>query len=548
MKKSPIIFALIALSMGVFHVDHCAAQKAKEQTAVLSAKPVIVTRTEQVNALAQGITAEELKRHLTILASDEFEGRETGQPGQKKAAQFLADYYSSLGIQPVVGGSWFQHYPLKKTSYMKSSATINGNKYAFVKDFYTFSSTEPEWSADDFVFVGYGIQQGKYNDYEKVNVKGKMVMCLMGEPINKKGISAISGTESVSEWTMDYDRKRDLAANMGAIGLILVNMEYEEYINRIKYWLEQSPMRLDNPKRPKDEVSIPILFVSPAMADEALKSSGKSCENLEAKMNKRGKPKSFVVSGKLRFHMERNEEKVTAENVLCYIEGSDPILKNEVVVISAHYDHIGIVNGQINNGADDDGSGTVSVMELAQAFNEAKKNGFGARRSVLFLNVSGEEKGLLGSEWYSDFPVFPLENTVCDLNIDMIGRMDDQHKDGNYVYLIGSDKLSTELHAISESANRNYTNLALDYTYNDPNDPNRFYYRSDHYNFAKHNIPVIFYFSGVHADYHKPGDDTEKIMFDKMETIVRLVFYTAWDVANRDERLKVDVRNDFQQD
>ncbi len=550
MNKKQIIIALIAMSMGVFHVDQCAAQKSKvlPEPSTLSAKPVAVSSEEVVNAMANGITASELKEHLTILASDEFEGRETGQPGQKKAAQFLADYYTSLGIEPIVNGSWFQQYPLKKTSYMKSTANINSSKYAFVNDFYTFSSSEPEISFDEFVFVGYGINEGAYNDYEKVDVKGKMVVCLLGEPINKKGISAITGTESLSEWTMDYDMKRNMAAEMGAKGMILINMEYDDYINRIKYWLEQSPMRLDNPKRPKDEMGIPLFFVSPAMGNEILKNNKKSCEKLEARLNKKGKPMSFSGKATLRFHMERKEEKVTAENVLCFVEGSDPELKNEVVVISAHYDHIGIVNGQINNGADDDGSGTVSVMELAQAFTDAKKSGFGARRSVLFLNVSGEEKGLLGSEWYSDFPVFPLEQTVCDLNIDMIGRMDDQHKDGNYVYLIGSDKLSTDLHSISEKANATYTNLALDYTYNDPNDPNRFYYRSDHYNFAKHNIPVIFYFSGVHADYHKPGDDTEKIMFDKMEKIVRLVFYTAWEVANRDERLKVDVHNDFQQD
>jgi Zn-dependent M28 family amino/carboxypeptidase len=246
--------------------------------------------------------------------------------------------------------------------------------------------------------------------------------------------------------------------------------------------------------------------------------------------------------------MERDAQKMTAENVLCFIEGSDPVLKNEIVVISAHYDHIGITNGEINNGADDDGSGTVGTLELAEAFIEAKKAGMGTRRSILILNVSGEEKGLLGSEWYSDFPVFPLTNTVCDLNIDMIGRKDDAHSDGKYIYLIGSDKLSTDLHKISENCNSTYTNLALDYTYNNPDDPNRFYYRSDHYNFAKHNIPVIFYFSGVHEDYHKPGDDVEKIMFDKMTTICKLIFHTAWEVANRDEKLKVDVQNNFEND
>ena len=184
-------------------------------------------------------------------------------------------------------------------------------------------------------------------------------------------------------------------------------------------------------------------------------------------------------------------------------------------------------------------------MEIGEAFYTASKDGKGPRRSVLILHVSGEEKGLLGSEWYSDHPVYPLNSTVCDLNIDMIGRIDAEHKDSNYVYLIGSDKLSTDLHKISEQCNQTHTNLVLDYTYNSPDDPNRFYYRSDHYNFAKHNIPVIFYFSGVHEDYHKPGDDATKILYNKMETITRLVFHTAWNVANRDERLKVDVTSDF---
>ena len=216
------------------------------------------------------------------------------------------------------------------------------------------------------------------------------------------------------------------------------------------------------------------------------------------------------------------------------------------MVITAHYDHVGIIDGEIHNGADDDGSGTVTVLELAEAFMSAVEAGEGPRRSVLLMTVVGEEKGLLGSEWYSDHPVFPLTRTVANLNIDMIGRVDEKHADDNrYVYLIGSDKLSTELHAISEAANDAFTQLDLDYTFNDPDDPNRFYYRSDHYNFAKHNIPVIFYFSGVHEDYHKPGDDVEKIMFDKTAEIGKLVFHTAWQLLNQTNRIRVDVTNDF---
>jgi Zn-dependent M28 family amino/carboxypeptidase len=234
------------------------------------------------------------------------------------------------------------------------------------------------------------------------------------------------------------------------------------------------------------------------------------------------------------------DETVSSENVLAFIEGSDATLKNEIVVVSAHYDHIGIVNGEINNGADDDGSGTVSAMEIAEAFIQAKKDGNGPKRSVLILHVSGEEKGLFGSDYYTRHPVYPLANTVCDLNIDMIGRIDEAHKDNEkYVYLIGSDRLSMDLHNLSEAVNKQTSNLKLDYTFNAEDDPNQFYYRSDHYNFAKNNIPVIFYFSGVHEDYHKPGDDPEKILYDKMCSIAQLVFSTAWELANQPERVKL---------
>ncbi len=231
---------------------------------------------------------------------------------------------------------------------------------------------------------------------------------------------------------------------------------------------------------------------------------------------------------------------VSTENVVGMVVGTDK--KEEVIVISAHLDHIGVnPDGQINNGADDDGSGTVALIELAQAFSKAKKAGFGPRRSILFLNVTGEEKGLLGSKYFVDNPPIPLKNIVCDLNIDMIGRTDVEHEGKpDYVYLIGSDKLSSKLHEISEKANADHTMLALDYTFNNPDDPNRFYYRSDHYNFAEKKIPVIFYFRGVHADYHQPGDDVEKIQFDQTEKITRLVFYTAWELANREERILVD--------
>lgn len=226
-------------------------------------------------------------------------------------------------------------------------------------------------------------------------------------------------------------------------------------------------------------------------------------------------------------------------NIWAFIEGSEK--PNEIVVVSAHYDHVGIKNGEVYNGADDDGSGTVSLLEIAQAFKKAKKDGHGPKRSILILHMTGEEHGLYGSEYYSENPLFPIANTVADVNIDMIGRRDELHKDSNnYVYLIGSDYLSTDLFNICEAVNTKYTHLNLDYKFNDRKDPNRFYYRSDHYNFAKHGIPVVFLFNGVHADYHKSSDEVDKIEFDALTKRAQFGFSIAWELANRDARIIVD--------
>lgn len=236
---------------------------------------------------------------------------------------------------------------------------------------------------------------------------------------------------------------------------------------------------------------------------------------------------------------KRNENLPDSENIWAYIEGSEK--PNEVIVISAHYDHIGIENGEIFNGADDDGSGTVALLEIAQAFQIAKKEGHGPKRSILFLHVTGEEHGLLGSSYYSEHPLFPLANTITDINIDMIGRHDEFHNDSSdYVYLIGSDYLSTDLYTICEEVNKKYVNLFLDYKFNDRKDPNRFYYRSDHYNFAKNGIPSVFLFNGVHADYHKATDEVDKIEFEALKKRTQLAFSIAWEIANRENRPVVD--------
>ena len=246
------------------------------------------------------------------------------------------------------------------------------------------------------------------------------------------------------------------------------------------------------------------------------------------------------MSLKMRGRRGQKPKTVETENVVAIIKGSEK--PDEYVIITAHLDHVGVTDGEIYNGADDDGSGTVALLEIAEAFKKAADKGKGPKRSIVFLHVTGEEKGLLGSAYYADNPIYPLENTVVNLNVDMIGRIDPTRREKNrdYVYLIGSDHDSVDLHNLSEQTNAESVNMTLDYRFNDKDDPNRFYYRSDHYNFAKNGIPIIFYFTGTHADYHQPSDTPDKIEYDLLELRSKLIFYTAWNIANRDKRIVVD--------
>jgi len=231
-----------------------------------------------------------------------------------------------------------------------------------------------------------------------------------------------------------------------------------------------------------------------------------------------------------------------SQNVIAYVKGS--VFPDEVIIISAHSDHEGFTDTEIFNGADDNGSGTAAVMEMAQAFKKAVQEGHRPKRSVVFLHLTGEEIGLHGSRYYTKYPIFSMKNTVANLNIDMIGRVDKAHQDDeNYVYIIGADRLSTELHYISETSNEQFTNLNLDYKLNSDNDPNQYYYRSDHYNFAQKGVPVIFYFNGEHEDYHETTDTPDKINYPLLEKRTKLIFATAWYLANSDHRIEVDKAN-----
>ena len=491
---------------------------------------------------AETITVKDLRSRLEIIASDDFEGRETGKPGQKKAANYIKERFQEFGYQPIEElAGYFQPFKLQLT-YPDTVKLIVGNESAeFLKDMYYFPGFgDMTIKTENLLYLGFGIDSEKYSDYKDVSVEGRVVMISGGEPTNKKDISWVSGVGEKSDWTVDWGKKVELAEAKGVKALLIIDDNFSSSVSQFGRYIKRPNLELGDESQEKD--GIPLIYISSKMANRILKESGSKYnhEKFESKINKKGKPLSVSINVPVTIDVNKNREELTSENVLAYLEGTEK--PEELVVITAHYDHLGKKGDEVFNGADDDGSGTTSLIELAEAFALAKKEGHGPKRSMLFMTVSGEEKGLLGSEYYADNPVFPLENTVVDLNIDMIGRIDENHApDSNYVYIIGSDKLSTELHALSEETNKTYSGIEFDYTYNDENDPNRFYYRSDHYNFAKNNIPVIFYFTGVHEDYHQPTDTVDKIMFQKMEKIARLIFHTAWEIANRDERLKVDV-------
>jgi hypothetical protein len=468
------------------------------------------------------IVPADLKEYLSILASDAMEGRETGKRGQKMAAAFISTHFQEIGLAGPVEGNYYQPVELYTSIPGDVYLKIGQDQYKnFGEVAYYGSSDSGGEISIPVVFAG----KGRKEDLDQVNVEGKAALIMMSSDENFRG---------------PITRAREKGAKL----VVLFNAkpeEFKELMAQFRGFLGGGSLSIKKP----ESTNAGVFFVAPAVAEKALHTTVEKLtkainEDVKAAALKKVKPGSIV------YKTSMDVKTVRSENILGYLEGSDK--KDELVIVTAHYDHIGKRRGGegdlINNGADDDGSGTTTVMELAKVFAQAKKDGKGPRRSMLFMTVTGEEKGLLGSDYYTQHPVFPLANTVVDLNIDMVGRRDAQHKDSApYVYVIGSDKLSTELHQLSESINKATTNLIFDYTYNDQNHPERLYYRSDHWNFAKNNIPIIFYFDGIHEDYHKPSDEVEKIEFDLMAKRAQCVFYTAWEIANREQRIMPDANN-----
>ena len=471
---------------------------------------------------AELITPGELRENLEILASDAMEGRATGTRGQKMAAAFISFHFEELGLKGPVNGEYYQPFDLFKNIPGEIYLTAGGSTFRNFKEivYYGKDNSGGEMSAS-VVFAG----KGRAEDMSQLQLEDKGVLIMTG-PGN------------------DYRAAVSLARAGKASMVFVLNTEtaedFEDYARQFEAFLSDGSLSLK--KAEVANKSNGIFFVSPAVAEKMFSTTiEKLSEAASADPKKKALKK--VAPAKVSYMTSVKTIPVHTENVLGYLEGTDK--KDEVIVITSHYDHIGKKEeGEgdlINNGADDDGSGTVTVMQLAKAFAEAKKEGNGPRRSILFLAVAGEENGLLGSEYYTEYPVFPLANTVVNLNIDMIGRRDEQHRESPpYVYVIGADKLSSDLHELSESVNEKHTGLIFDYTYNDENHPARLYYRSDHWNFARKNIPIIFYFDGIHEDYHLPSDEVDKIEFDLLTARAKCVFFTAWEIANRNERIKAD--------
>lgn len=489
---------------------------------------VLAQKNDGSAQFADLITQQALKEKLTIVASAEMEGRETASPGQKRAAAYIESLFKSYGLKPGNGNSYQQLFPVYQEFLTEKNLQVNGKTFDWDKDF-TFSLrglNNTDLTVNDIVFAGYGNvdEAKKINDFAGLDVKNKIVMIL-----TESGNNANGGARAAM---MAQFQKMNAVVKMGAAGLLFVSQDFPR----------------KNPTPLKGGMSLKAPSAAPATSflmatissDVASALLGRTAPVSFSQLAEANKGK-YVAE--LHMVAKKSAEELESSNVIGVLPGTDK--KDEYVFLTGHYDHLGKNGDVIYYGADDDGSGTVSVLQMAEAFSAAAKKGHKPRRSIIFMTVSGEEKGLLGSEYYSEHPTIDMTKASVDLNTDMVGRVDTERKTGdtlNYVYVIGHDKLSSDLPVINEGVNKEYTNLVLDYKYDDPNDQNRIYYRSDHYNFAKKGVPILFFYDGMlQADYHKPTDTVDKINFALMEKRVRMIFHTGWAIANRDDMLKRDI-------
>jgi hypothetical protein len=531
--------------------------------ASLYSDPVQVKNDKSIDEFIDVITSDLLYQHLSILASDDMEGRNTGSVGIDKAAEYLAAQYAKLGLTaPGENGSYFQTVPFKgtrvnnltfalskrsgndMTAYSAPGSLSDANKL------FTRMSGGKGLMTGDIVFGGFGATDSSSGviPFGDMDVSGKWVLIFQDLP------RVVNGDTLLGQSVSNQGRLLDMIIRRSAAGVILIDSEpsisFDIYVEAFRKQLE-TPGNIRFADRPApNTLAGGYLRIHPELAAHLLGVQG--LDGLNALKQQTTESMKTFKAQTLDFGltMEIDEEftDVPSRNVLAFLEGSDPELKDEIVVLSSHYDHVGIsfpdANGDyINNGADDDGSGTVGVLGVATAFAEAAKNGQRPRRSILFLNVTAEEKGLLGSRYYSDNPVFPIENHIANINIDMIGRDATEHVEKGLVdgvYVIGASLISSTLDSLLTVSNAKTHNLNLDMSLNNVRDPQQIYRRSDHWNFGRLGIPFVFYFTGIHEDYHRPSDEVDKVNFEKMTKIVQLVYQNTLEIANSDERPVVD--------
>lgn len=531
-----------------------------------SGKATATAKASSARTAAEDITTAQLKDYLTFVASDEMEGRDTPSRGLDITAKFIATLLSRWGVKPAGdNGTYFQKIDMQRARLEPAStrAEIDGQAYAYGDDFLAIPRAGAASGAVVYVGHGWLVKSKNIDAYRGLDVKNKIVVT-SGESL-PPGVS-FNDLRAGGKRGEDWDEPNDYARRMGAIGMIeLPDFQTLANWNRFRRNQQTGGSVTVTKFQSERRSALPVITPSPRMvnalfqgekhnATEIMQTVGaKTSETVAAFALNPAKKISFTVAGQ--------DESMPSQNVVGVIEGSDPVLKNEYVAIGAHYDHVGMgragsgdrvesADGDtrdiIYNGADDDGSGTVAVLAMAEALARAPRK---PKRSVLFVWHCGEEKGLWGSEYFVQYPTVPLERIVAQFNIDMIGR---SKKEGdtkpanraltgpNEIYVIGSKMMSTELGQLSEKVNQSYLNLTFNYLYDEPNDPNRFFFRSDHFNYAQKGIPIIFYFNGVHEDYHRPDDEVDKIDFEKMKKVARTIFVTLWETAELKTRPLVD--------
>ena len=499
---------------------------------------------------AEKITAAQLKDYLYYVASDEMEGRDTPSPGLDATAKFISTKLAGWGVKPGGdNGTYFQNITLRrdKVDSAQTHAEIGGRTFNYGNDFLV--SPRAGTASGPLVYVGHGwvIKAKNINPYEGVDVRDKILIISGGLP---KGITPgdLSGKKGV-----DWEEPAGYAQAHGAKGIVVIPRarDFDRWQAR-RNILERGSLQVEKFQQQQgEEAQVPAISPSAAMIGVLFEGEQHSGQEMLKRANDGEPGEAFALSPnkQISFTVNVTSEKANTQNVIGILEGKDSALKKEYVAIGAHYDHVGKglpVNGDaIYNGADDDGSGTVAVLAIAEALARGSR----PKRSVLFIWHCAEEKGLWGSRYFTEYPTVPLNQIITQLNIDMIGRSKQagdtkpanrELSGPNEIYVIGSKMMSTELGELSERTNKAYLNLDFNYRYDDPSDPNRFFFRSDHFNYAQKGIPIIFYFDGVHEDYHKPSDTPDKIDYAKMEKVTRTIFMTTWELANLASRPRVD--------